>query len=81
MIFHHWLADLDNIKENVAYGTSLWELIQTKDSEACIKPEQIQFEANQAYGRADNQAYESKLITKQNEAYALVDHGRSCEMR
>ena len=41
---------LGNIKENVAYGTSLRELIQTEDNEVYIKTEQIQFEANQAYG-------------------------------
>ena len=80
---------MDNIKENIAYGTSLRELIQTKDNEAYMKTEQIQFKANQAYGTADheqiqthcNQAYENKLITKQNEAYASADHDRSCQTR
>jgi hypothetical protein len=82
------LADSDNIKENVAYGTSLRELIQTEDNKAYIKTE-IQFATNQAYGTADheriqtksNKAYEDTLITKQNEAYASVDHEESCQMR
>ena len=43
------LADLDDIKENVAYGTALHELIRTKDNKAYIKTEQIQFVENQAY--------------------------------
>jgi hypothetical protein len=85
------LPDSDNIKENVAYGTALYELIQTEDNKAYIKTdhERIQFVENQSYGTADhkkliqtksNKAYEDTLITKQNEAYASVDHERSCQM-
>ena len=80
-----------SIKENVAYGTSLREQIQTEDNEAYIKTnhELIQSVINQAYGTADhervqmksNKVYEGTLITKQNEAYVSVDQGRSCQMR
>ena len=80
-----------NIKENIAYGTSLCEQIQTEDNEAYIKTNRdlIQSVTNQAYGTVDheriqtksNKAYEGTLITKQNEAYVSVDQGRSCQMR
>ena len=59
------LADLDDIKENVAYGTALHELIQTEDNKAYIKTEQIQFVENQAYGTADHE----RIQLKCNEAY------------
>ena len=59
------LADLDNIKGNVAYGTALHELIRTEDNKAYIKTEQIQFVANQAYGTADHE----RIQTKCNKAY------------
>ena len=80
-----------SIKENVAYGTSLCEQIQTEDNEAYMKTdhELIQSVTNQAYGTVDheriqtksNKAYEGTLITKQNEAYVSVDQGKSCQMR
>ena len=80
-----------NIKENIAYGTSLREQIQTEDNEAYIKTDHdlIQSVTNQAYGTVDhgrvqmksNKAYEGTLITKQNEAYVSVDQERSCQMR
>ena len=80
-----------SIKENVAYGTSLREQIQTEDNEAYTKTnhELIQSVKNQAYGTVDheriqtksNKAYEGTLITKQNEAYISVDQGKSCQMR
>ena len=59
------LADLDDIKGNIAYGTALHELIQTEDNKAYIKTEQIQFVANQAYGTADHE----RIQLKCNEAY------------
>ena len=84
-------VDSDNVKENVAYGTSLRELIQTEDNETYTKinHEQIQFVANQAYGTADheriqtksNKAYKGMLITMQNEVYASADNAKRCQMR
>ena len=56
---------MDDIKENVAYGTALHELIRTEDNKAYIKTEQIQFVANQAYGTADHE----RIQLKCNEAY------------
>ena len=84
------LTDSDDIKENVAYGTSLRERIQTEENEAYFEsnPEQIHSESNVAYGTADhekirtkhNEAYEDKLIAKPNEAYATADHERGCQI-
>ena len=59
------LADLDDIKGNIAYGTALHELIHTEDNKAYIKTEQIQFVANQAYGTADHE----RIRMKCNKAY------------
>ena len=86
------MADIDSdIKENIAYSTSLCELIQTEDNEAYTKTnhEQIQFVANHAYGTTDheriqikcNKVCEGMLVTTRNEVYASVDNAKRCQMK
>ena len=85
------MADSDNFKENIAYGTSLCELIQTEDNEAYTKTnhEQIQYVANQAYGTTDHERIQTKcnkvcegmLVTTRNEVYVSVDNAKRCQLR